>query len=211
MAQQPKTIRTIPQDRTAMSEQDPMARVANFTEVALGYEEKEAFLEAERCLMCADPICITGCPVEIDIPGFIQAICERDIRGAYDIMMKDNLLPAICGRVCPQEIQCEQVCTVADTLEPVAVGRLERWLGDVAVKEGWTNLPYIEPNGFKVGMIGSGPASITCAADMAKAGCDVTVYEAFHVPGGVLRYGIPEFRLPNYVIDAEIQNLTRLG
>ena len=208
---QPKTIRTIPQERTAMAEQDPKVRVENFSEVALGYTEEQAAREAQRCLMCTDPTCIAGCPVEIDIPGFIQKICDKDIRGAYDIMTADNLLPAICGRVCPQEVQCEVVCTVADTLEPVAVGRLERWLGDIAVKEGWSNIPYIEPNGFKVGMIGSGPASITCAADMAKAGCDVTVYEAFHFPGGVLRYGIPEFRLPNYVIDAEIQNLTRLG
>jgi glutamate synthase (NADPH/NADH) small chain len=211
MAQLPKTIRTIPQERTAMAEQEPEVRVGNFSEVALGYTEEEAAREAERCLMCTDPTCISGCPVEIDIPGFIQKICDKDIHGAYDIMMRDNLLPAICGRVCPQEVQCEVVCTVADDLEPVAVGRLERWLGDVALKEGWSNVPYIEPNGFKVGMIGSGPASITCAADMAKAGCDVTVYEAFHHPGGVLRYGIPEFRLPNYVIDAEIQNLTRLG
>ncbi len=211
MAQQPKTIRTIPQERTAMAEQDPKVRVGNFSEVALGYTEEQAAREAQRCLICADPTCISGCPVGIDIPGFIQAICDKDIRGAYGIMTKDNLLPAICGRVCPQEVQCEAVCTVADTLEPVAVGRLERWLGDVAVKQGWTNVPYIERNGFKVGMIGSGPASITCAADMAKAGCEVTIYEALHVPGGVLRYGIPEFRLPNYVIDAEIQNLTRLG
>jgi glutamate synthase (NADPH/NADH) small chain len=208
---QPKTIRTIPQERTGMAEQDPKVRIGNFSEVALGYTEEQASREAERCLMCTDPTCISGCPVEIDITGFIQKICDGDIRGSYDIMTTDNLLPAICGRVCPQEVQCEVVCTVADTLEPVAIGRLERWLGDVALKEGWVNVPYIEPNGFKVGMIGSGPASITCAADMARAGCEVTVYEALHRPGGVLRYGIPEFRLPNYVIDAEIQNLTRLG
>ncbi len=207
----PKTIRTIPQERTAMAEQDPKARIENFSEVALGYDEARALREAERCLMCADPTCIAGCPVEIDIPGFIQKICDKDYRGAYDVLTTENLLPAICGRVCPQETQCEKVCTVADTLEPVAVGRLERWIGDIAIEKGWTNTPYIQRNKFKVGMIGSGPASITCAAEMAKAGCDVTVYEALHHPGGVLRYGIPEFRLPNPVIDAEIQNLVRLG
>jgi glutamate synthase (NADPH/NADH) small chain len=161
--------------------------------------------------MCDDSKCIPGCPVLIDIPGFIQKICERDFRGAYDILTDANLMPAICGRVCPQEDQCEGICTVNESLEPVAVGRLERWIGDLAIEKGWTNVPYIEPNGFKVGIVGSGPASVACAADMAKAGCDVTVFEAFHFPGGVLRYGIPEFRLPNPVIDAEMANLTRLG
>lgn len=206
-----KTIRTIPQERTPIPEQDPALRVQNFDEVALGYSLDQALREAERCLVCDEPSCVPGCPVEIDIPGFVKRISKRDFRGAYDILSDANLLPAICGRVCPQEDQCEGVCTVADTLESVAVGRLERWIGDMAIDKGWTNVPYIEATGFKVGVVGSGPAGMACAADMAKAGCDVTVYEAFHEPGGVLRYGIPGFRLPNDVIDAELENLTRLG
>ncbi len=207
----PKTVRTIPQDRTPIPEQKPEARVKNFTEVALGYRPQDALVECERCLMCADPKCISGCPVEINIPGFIQAICEKDYRRSYDILTDANSLPAICGRVCPQEDQCEGVCTVGESLEPVAVGRLERWIGDMALEKGWTNVPYIEPRGYKVGIVGSGPGGMACAIDMAKAGCDVTIYEAFHAPGGVLRYGIPEFRLPNKVIDSELENITRLG
>ncbi|MBT4934336.1 MAG: NADPH-dependent glutamate synthase [Rhodospirillaceae bacterium] len=206
-----KTIRTIPQERTPIPHQDPKKRVKNFDEVALGYGLEDALNESERCLMCPEKQCVPGCPVSIDIPGFIAKISAKDYRGAYDVLTQSNLLPAICGRVCPQEDQCEGVCTVADTLEPVAIGRLERWVGDMAIKEGWSNIPYIEPNGFRIGIVGSGPAGIACAADMAKAGCDVTVYEAFHKPGGVLRYGIPEFRLPNAVIDAEIDALSKLG
>jgi len=206
-----KTIRTIPQERTPIPEQEPAERIRNFSEVALGYREGDTLREAERCLMCPDPTCIAGCPVEIDIPTFIQKIVDKDFRGAYDVMTDANLLPAICGRVCPQEDQCEGVCKVGQTLEPVAVGRLERWIGDMAIEKGWSNVPYIEPAGFKIGVVGSGPAGITIAADMAKAGCDVTVFEAFHEPGGVLRYGIPEFRLPNPVIDAELENLRRVG
>jgi glutamate synthase (NADPH/NADH) small chain len=206
-----KTIRTIPQERAPMREQDARERARNFAEVACGFRVEDALHEAERCLLCPDPACIEGCPVSIDIPGFIQKISAKDFRGAYDTITNTNLLPAICGRVCPQESQCEGVCPVGETLEPVAIGRLERWVGDTAVAEGWTNVPYIEPNGFRVGIVGSGPAGMACAADMAKAGCDVTVYEAFHQPGGVLRYGIPDFRLPNAVIDAEIGNLRKLG
>ncbi len=206
-----RTIRTIPQTRTAMSEQAARERAQNFTEVACGYRAEEALRESERCLLCPEQPCVAGCPVGIDIPGFIRKIGEKDFRGAYDTITRTNLLPAICGRVCPQETQCEGVCTVADTLEPVAIGRLERFVGDMAIGEGWANIPYIEPNGFKVAIVGSGPAGMACAADMAKAGCSVTVYEAFHQPGGVLRYGIPDFRLPNDVIDAEIEKLARLG
>jgi glutamate synthase (NADPH/NADH) small chain len=138
-------------------------------------------------------------------------VSKNDIRGAYDILTSTNLLPAICGRVCPQENQCEGVCTVGESLEPVAIGRLERFVGDTAIAEGWSNIPHIEPTRFKVGIVGSGPAGMACAADMAKAGCDVTVFEAFHQPGGVLKYGIPDFRLPNTVIDAEIGTLRQLG
>jgi len=206
-----KTIRSIPQERTPMREQDPLLRAKNFEEVACGYLADDALLESERCLMCPDQPCVAGCPVGINIPGFIQKINEKDLRGAYDILTSTNLLPSICGRVCPQENQCEGQCTVGQSLEPVAIGRLERFVGDTAIKAGWVNIPYIESNCFKVGIIGSGPAGMACAADMAKAGCDVTVFEAFHQAGGVLKYGIPDFRLPNAVIDAEIENLKKLG
>ena len=194
-----------------MREQDPKVRAKNFEEVACGYKLEEALRESERCLMCPDEPCISGCPVGINIPGFIQKIGDKDLRGAYDILTNTNLLPSICGRVCPQENQCEGVCTVGESLEAVAIGRLERFVGDTAIKEGWVNIPHIEPNRFRVGIVGSGPAGMACAADMAKAGCDVTVYEAFHQPGGVLKYGIPDFRLPNEVIDAEISNLKKFG
>jgi glutamate synthase (NADPH/NADH) small chain len=206
-----KTIRTIPQERTPMLEQAPAARARNFQEVACGYRLEDALREAERCLLCPDRPCVAGCPVGIDIPGFIEKVGRKDLRGAYDILTDTNLLPAVCGRVCPQENQCEGVCTVGESLESVAIGRLERFVGDTAIREGWANIPYIEPNRYRVGIVGSGPAGMACAADMAKAGCDVTVYEAFHVPGGVLRYGIPDFRLPNEVIDAEIDNLKKFG
>jgi glutamate synthase (NADPH/NADH) small chain len=211
MAARKKTIRTIPQERTPMREQPPEQRARNFLEVALGYSDKEALVEADRCLMCADEPCVRGCPVGIDIPRFIGKIAEKNYRGAYDVITDTNLLPAVCGRVCPQENQCEGVCTVGETLKPVAIGRLERFVGDMAIRDNWVNLPYIEPSGFRVGIIGSGPAGMACAADMAKAGCEVIVYEAFHEPGGVLKYGIPDFRLPNDVIDVEIDKLERLG
>jgi glutamate synthase (NADPH/NADH) small chain len=194
-----------------MPERPAKERAKSFQEVACGYTLENALREAERCLLCPDAKCIAGCPVSIDIPEFIRRISARDFRGAYDAIAETNLLPAICGRVCPQESQCEGVCTVGDTLEPVAIGRLERWVGDKALAEGWSSAPYVEPNGFRVGIVGSGPAGMACAADMAKAGCDVTVYEAFQEPGGVLKYGIPDFRLPNPVIDAEIENLRKLG
>ncbi len=194
-----------------MQEQDAKVRAANFAEVACGYTLDEALREAERCLFCPDEPCIRGCPVEIDIPEFISKISEKDLRGAYETITDTNLLPAICGRVCPQESQCEGACTVGETLEPVAIGRLERFIGDLAIIDGWENLPYIEPSGFRVAVVGSGPAGVACAADLAKAGCEVTVYEALHEPGGVLRYGIPDFRLPNAVIDAEIEKLRELG
>jgi len=206
-----KTIRMIPQARTPAREQDPKERARNFSEVNCGYRVEDALLEAERCLMCPEQPCVSGCPVAIAIPDFIQRITDRDYRGAYDVITGTNLLPAVCGRVCPQENQCEGVCTVGESLEPVAIGRLERFIGDIAIREGWSNIPYIERNAFRVGIVGSGPAGMACAADMAKAGCEVVVYEAFHEAGGVLKYGIPEFRLPNSVVDAEIEKLKQLG
>jgi glutamate synthase (NADPH/NADH) small chain len=206
-----KTIRTIPQERAPVREQDAHERAKNFKEVVHAFRLEDALHEAERCLLCPDPACVQGCPVSINIPGFIQKISGKDLRGAYDVITTTNLLPAVCGRVCPQETQCEGVCPVGEALEPVAIGRLERFIGDTAIAQGWTNIPFIEPSGFKIGIVGSGPAGMACAADMAKAGCDVTVYEAFHQAGGVLKYGIPDFRLPNSVIDAEIENLRKLG
>ncbi len=206
-----KTIRTIPQERTPIAAQDPQERTGNFDEVTFGYTLEDALNEAERCLMCPQEPCVAGCPVGIDIPGFIQAICDKDFRASYDILAESTLLPAICGRVCPQEDQCEQVCVVAQRLEPVAIGRLERYVGDMAIAEGWANTPDIEPGGHKVAIVGAGPAGIACAADLAKAGCEVTIFEALHRPGGVLTYGIPEFRLPNPVVDAEFQKVIELG
>jgi glutamate synthase (NADPH/NADH) small chain len=206
-----RTIRTIPQERTRPREQDAGERAQNFAEVTCVFSIEDALRESERCLFCPDPACVAGCPVGIDIPGFIRRVGEKDFRGAYDVITDANLLASVCGRVCPQESQCEGPCPVGEKLEPVAIGRLERFVGDMAIEEHWTNVPYIEPNGLRVGIVGSGPAGMACAADMAKAGCEVTVFEAFHVPGGVLRYGIPDFRLPNRVVDAEIDRLRQLG
>jgi glutamate synthase (NADPH/NADH) small chain len=206
-----RTVRTIPQTRTQASEQPPRERVQNFEEVCSSYRIEDALRESDRCLLCPDPACVAGCPVNIDIPGFIRKIGEKDFRGAYDVITGTNLLPSVCGRVCPQESQCEAPCPVGEMLEPVAIGRLERFVGDMALAQRWTNVPYIERNGFRVGIVGSGPAGMACAADLAKAGCEVIVYEAFHQAGGVLKYGIPDFRLPNAVVDAEIENLKALG
>ena len=206
-----KTIRTIPQERTPMPEQAADLRRTNFEEVACGYALKDALREAARCLLCPERPCVRGCPVAIDIPEFIRKVAEKNFRGAYDVIAETNLLPAVCGRVCPQETQCEGVCTVGESLEPVAIGRLERFVGDLAIREGWINTPYIEPCGRRVAVVGSGPSGMACAADMAKAGCEVTVFEAFHEAGGVLKYGIPGFRLPNSVVDAEIAKLMALG
>ena len=204
-------MRDIQAERTAMPVQEPTERVRNFDEVATGYSEDDALREAERCLLCPKAKCVDACPVSIDIPGFIDRILEHDYRGAWEMISTANLMPAVCGRVCPQEDQCEGVCVVGKKLAPVAVGRLERWVGDLAIAGGWTTETDIEPNGNRIGIVGSGPAGIACAADMARAGCEVTVFEALHKPGGVLRYGIPEFRLPDCVIDAEIENLKCLG
>ncbi|HYN38373.1 MAG TPA: NADPH-dependent glutamate synthase, partial [Rhodospirillales bacterium] len=211
MATRKKTIRTIPQERTPARERDPRERARNFEEVSLGYNLPEAQREAERCLLCPEQPCVAGCPVGIDIPGFIARIAAGNLHGAYDVLTSTNLLPSVCGRVCPQENQCEGVCTVGRSLEAVAIGRLERFIGDTAIREAWASRPYIEPSGLRVGIVGSGPAGMACAVDMAKAGCEVIVYEAFHEPGGVLKYGIPDFRLPNPIVDAEIDQLRQLG
>ncbi len=206
-----KNIRTIAPKRTPMPEQDARMRVNNFDEVARGYTLEMAFAEADRCLQCGKPRCVPGCPVEIDIPGFIAALARRDLRQSYRILKNANALPAVCGRVCPQEVQCEATCIVGNKLEPVAIGRLERFVADFAVGRGWDTVPDARPTSKRAAIIGSGPAGLACAGDLVKAGVDVTVYEALHVAGGVLKYGIPEFRLPNDTIDIEIQALADKG
>lgn len=211
MSEKRRTLKSIKPEKTKIPVQDPKERIQNFNEVALGYGEKEAVEESARCLQCKRPMCVPGCPVGIDIPGFIKAIEEGDYHRAYQILTDSNLLPAICGRVCPQETQCEATCIVGKKLEPVGIGRLERFIGDLALKNRWVEIPDIRPNGKKAAMVGSGPASLTCAADLAKAGFEVVVYEALHVPGGVLMYGIPEFRLPKEIVQQEIDTLRKLG
>ncbi len=206
-----KSIKTIAKVKTPIPELAPEIRRENFEEVALGYEEVHAIAEAARCIECKKPHCISGCPVGIDIRSFIQAIIDKEYRRAFDILKHDNIMPAICGRVCPQESQCELLCVVGKKLEPVGIGRLERFIGDMGLREGWVDEIDITPNGKKVAIIGSGPGGLTCAADLARAGCDVTIYEALHTAGGVLKYGIPEFRLPKSLIDEELEGLTHLG
>jgi len=206
-----KNIRTIAPTRTPMPEQPAKVRAHNFEEVNLGYTVDAAFCESERCLNCKKPRCVPGCPVGIDIPGFVSAVARKDLKTAYRILKASNALPAVCGRVCPQESQCEATCIIGNKLEPVAVGRLERFVADFAVSRGWDEVPDVPKTGKKVAVIGSGPAGLACAGDLIKRGVDVTIFEALHVAGGVLKYGIPEFRLPNHIIDMEIENLRRIG
>ncbi|MFH1089969.1 MAG: NADPH-dependent glutamate synthase [Pseudomonadota bacterium] len=198
--------------RQAMPEQPPEQRRRNFDEVPLGYSPETAVLEAGRCLQCKKPSCMTGCPVEIDIPEFIKCIAERDFLGAIAKLKEKTALPAVCGRVCPQEVQCEEVCVLGRKEEPVAVGRLERFAADWERAQGKLTLPKIPPKtGKKVAVVGSGPAGLTVAGDLILVGHDVTVHEAFHKAGGVLVYGIPEFRLPKSIVQAEVNYLAELG
>jgi homotetrameric NADPH-dependent glutamate synthase len=206
-----KSIRNLPPKKHPMPEQPPEVRRKNFEEVALGYSLETAVAEAERCIQCKKPRCIPGCPVSINIPGFIEALSRKDLKQAYRILKESNTLPAVCGRVCPQETQCEATCIVGNKLEPVGIGRLERFVADSAVGRGWEELDIPEPIDKKSAIIGSGPAGLACAGDLAKHGVRVTIYEALHVAGGVLKYGIPEFRLPNDIIDIEVENLKKLG
>jgi len=198
--------------KVPIKEQDPSIRIENFEEVCLGYNIDEAAEEATRCIQCKNPKCVKGCPVSIDIPGFIKEIVNKDIEEAYQIINKYSALPAICGRVCPQETQCEQVCIRGIKGDPVSIGKLERFVADWAREN---NIRPVEPekkNGRKVAVIGSGPAGLTCAKEMAERGYDVTIFEALHEPGGVLVYGIPEFRLPKEtVVRPEIENIRALG
>lgn len=198
--------------KTPMREQPAKERIKNFNEVPYGYIPEEAIAEAKRCLQCKRTPCITGCPVEIDIPGFIKFIAEGDFKSAIKKLKEKNVLPAVCGRVCPQETQCEQVCTLSKKFEPVAIGRLERFAADYEASQGQAPLPEKpEPTGKKVAVIGSGPGGLTVAGDLIQVGHSVTIFEALHKPGGVLVYGIPEFRLPKAIVYREVDYLIRFG
>lgn len=198
--------------KTPMPLLEPSARIKNFEEVSLGYSEEMAASEAERCLQCKDPACIKGCPVNVPIPDFIKAIKDGNLKKAIRLIKEKNLLPAVCGRVCPQEEQCERYCLLGKKHEPVGIGRLERFVADWEKQTCSIKLPEMSgPNGRKVAVIGSGPAGLTCAFDLAKLGYKVTVFEALHEAGGVLFYGIPEFRLPKEIVKCEIELLKRMG
>ena len=198
--------------KVPVREQDPQIRATNFEEVSYGYNDEEALLEAKRCLNCRNPLCMKGCPVSINIPGFISKLKEGKIEEAAEVIALSSALPAVCGRVCPQESQCEGKCIRGIKGEAVSIGKLERYVADWTREHGFNPAKKAEPNGHKVAVIGSGPAGLTCAGDLAKAGYDVTIFEAFHKAGGVLVYGIPEFRLPkDKVVAAEIENVRKLG
>lgn len=197
--------------KTAMPHLDPLVRNKNFEEVALGYTEEMAKGEAARCLHCKNMPCVSGCPVNVRIPDFIKKIAEGDFKAAYDIISETSSLPAVCGRVCPQENQCEGKCVRGIKGESVGIGRLERFAADYYMNNSESEVPDIKKNGKKVAVIGAGPSGLTCAGDLAKRGYDVTVFEAFHTAGGVLVYGIPEFRLPKSIVAREIDGLKKLG
>lgn len=198
--------------KVPVREQDPQVRATNFEEVCYGYNDKEAVLEAQRCLNCKNPRCVAGCPVSINIPAFIQQVKAGEFEQAAKIIAESSSLPAVCGRVCPQESQCEGVCVVGIKGEAVAIGKLERFVADWSRENKIDLTGDIKKNGIKVGVVGSGPAGLACAGDMAKWGYDVTIFEAFHEAGGVLTYGIPEFRLPkSKVVNYEIDSIKKLG
>lgn len=203
--------RNMSMTKVVMPEQDPNVRNKNFEEVALGYTKEMAMEEAARCLNCKHKPCMTGCPVNVPIPGFIEKVAEGDFEAAYEIITSENALPAICGRVCPQENQCEGKCVRAIKGEAVAIGRLERFVADYHMANAKQTDASIEKNGKKVAVVGSGPAGITCAGELIKKGYDVTVFEALHKAGGVLSYGIPEFRLPKDLVAKEIETVEKLG
>ncbi len=207
-----KERRKLIPNKVAMPEQDPIERGKNFNEVNLGYTVEQALKEAERCIFCPKPPCVKGCPVEVPIKDFIELIRDKDFVGASRKIKETNLLPAVCGRVCPQEDQCEKVCVVGKKFEPVSIGRLERFAADFEREAGEkAEITLAESTGKKVAVVGGGPAGITAAAELAKLGHSVTMYEALQEPGGVLIYGIPEFRLPNSIVADEIQALVDMG
>ena len=199
------------ENKNKMPVQDPILRRRNFEEVALGYTEEQAVSEANRCLNCKNKPCVDGCPVGIDIPAFIEKVRERDFEGAYQIISKSSSLPAVCGRVCPQERQCEKRCVRAIKGEAVGIGRRERFVADWHMNNSRETVVTPVSNGKKVAVIGAGPAGLTCAGDLAKKGYDVSVFEALHTAGGVLVYGIPQFRLPKEIVAKEVDNLKKLG
>ena len=199
-------------NRVPVREQDPKVRATNFEEVCLGYNQEEAMEEASRCINCKNAKCIQGCPVSINIPAFVNAVKEGKITEAADIIAESSALPAICGRVCPQETQCEGKCIRGIKGDPISIGKLERFVADYSREHGYVPKKPETTNGKKVAIIGSGPAGLTCAGDLAKLGYEVTIFEALHEPGGVLTYGIPEFRLPkDEVVQKEIDNVRKLG
>ncbi len=201
----------IVQKKHEMPTQEPEIRAKNYDEVALGYTREIAIAEAERCLNCKNKPCVAGCPVNIDIPNFILKLKGGDIEGAYDVISASSSLPAVCGRVCPQETQCESKCTLGIKYEPVAIGRLERFVADWHNEHSNFSAEKIDSNGHRVAVVGSGPSGLTCAGDLARKGYDVTVFEALHTAGGVLVYGIPEFRLPKSIVAKEVEGLKALG
>ncbi len=198
-------------NKVPIPEQDPKVRARNFDEVTLGYTAEMAVEEAQRCLNCKHMPCVSGCPVGVKIPAFISQIAEGDFEGAYRTIRLTNGLPAVCGRVCPQERQCESKCVRGIKGEPVGIGRLERFAADTHMKNSDTAVEKPISNGHRVAVVGAGPAGLTCAGDLARLGYDVTIFEAFHVAGGVLMYGIPEFRLPKDIVQKEVQSLRDLG
>ena len=198
--------------KVPVREQAPEVRAANFEEVCLGYNKEEAVEEANRCLGCKKAKCVEGCPVSINIPGFVHEVKEGNFEKAYQIISESSALPAVCGRVCPQETQCEGKCIRGMKGEAVSIGKLERFVADWAKENGIKPAPAAQKNGHKVAVIGSGPSGLTCAGDLAKMGYDVTIFEALHKAGGVLVYGITEFRLPkDKVVAAEVENVKSLG
>ncbi|MGQ9586491.1 MAG: NADPH-dependent glutamate synthase [Anaerolineae bacterium] len=207
--QKPEKRPKIP--RQEMPTQDPAVRRRNFNEVALGLPLERAQLEAQRCLQCKKPLCMDGCPVEVRIPEFILALREGEMWKAVELLKDKNNLPAICGRVCPQETQCEAVCVLGRKGEPVAIGRLERFVADWELQQGVRTPKPAPPTGKRVAVVGCGPAGLTCAADLARFGHQVTIFESLHAPGGVLTYGIPEFRLPKHIVQAEVNYVKSLG
>ena len=198
-------------NKNPMPEQEPLVRNRNFAEVACGYSKETAIDEAQRCIRCKNPACVSGCPVNVRIPEFISKVAEGDFEAAYDIISTTNALPAVCGRVCPQESQCEGKCVRGIKGESVGIGRLERFVADYHREHSDAKAVKQESNGHRVAIVGSGPSGLTCAGDLARMGYEVTVFEAFHKAGGVLVYGIPEFRLPKSIVQAEIDNLAAMG